>query len=152
MAELTVRTAEPDEYQDIADLAVALCATPEHHCIHTWAGEESASLCADWRALHTAGELVFVGDDSELTGYLYAVMEDDPDRGGIEFVAVRPDDRGQGHGRCLLLAALRWLFAEKGVSHVILNVRDELTHARSLYESVGFVLQYSGLALYVEEE
>jgi ribosomal protein S18 acetylase RimI-like enzyme len=81
----------------------------------------------------------------EILGYVYAALEEDSGDGSIEFIGVRENARGQGIGRQLLQAALQWLFEEKKVSQVMLVVNDNLTNARSLYESVGFRLKYTGL-------
>ncbi|MGC9335875.1 MAG: GNAT family N-acetyltransferase [Anaerolineae bacterium] len=51
------------------------------------------------------------------------------------------------YGRRLLLSAIDWLLDRAGVSRVCLNVGEELVHARSLYESVGFKLRYTGIGL-----
>jgi ribosomal protein S18 acetylase RimI-like enzyme len=82
---------------------------------------------------------------SELLGYLYAAIEEESGDGTVEFVGVREEARGKGIGRQLLLSALHWLFEVKGVSQATLVVNDNLTNARSLYESVGFKLKYTGV-------
>lgn len=82
---------------------------------------------------------------SELLGYLYAVIDEDTGEGSVEFVGVREDARGQGIGRQLLQAALQWFSEVKNVSLATLVVNDDLTNARSLYESVGFRLKYTGV-------
>jgi GNAT superfamily N-acetyltransferase len=93
-----------------------------------------------------------IGEASEMAGYLYATIDGNTNRGDVEFLAVSPDRRRRGHGRQLLRAALHWLFVEREVADVILNVRDELTNAKTLYQSVGFGLQYSGQAMHRGEE
>lgn len=82
---------------------------------------------------------------SEILGYLYATVEEDSGDGSVEFVGVREDARGTGIGRQLLQTALYWLFEVKKVPQAILVVNDNLTNARSLYESVGFKLKYTGV-------
>jgi hypothetical protein len=47
----------------------------------------------------------------------------------------------------LLLSAIDWLVDQAGVSGICLNVGEELAHARSLYERVGFRLRYAGIGL-----
>lgn len=89
---------------------------------------------------------VFVnGQGSESLGYLYAVIDEDTGDGSIEFVGVREETRGKGIGRKLLQTALHWLFKVKQVKQVMLVVNDNLANARSLYESVGFRLKYTGV-------
>lgn len=83
--------------------------------------------------------------ESEILGYLYAAIEEDSGDGSVEFVGVREEARGKGIGRQLLQTALHWLFEVKKVSQATLVVNDNLTNARSLYESVGFKLKYTGV-------
>jgi ribosomal protein S18 acetylase RimI-like enzyme len=79
----------------------------------------------------------------EILGYLYAAIDEDSGGGSIEFLGVREDARGNGIGRQLLQTALHWLFEINQVPQVTLVVNDNLTNARSLYESVGFRLKYT---------
>jgi len=81
----------------------------------------------------------------EFLGYLYASIEEDTGDGSVEFIGVQEDARGKGIGRQLLQTALQWLFEGKKVHQAILVVNDNLTNARSLYESVGFRLKYTGV-------
>jgi ribosomal protein S18 acetylase RimI-like enzyme len=86
--------------------------------------------------------------EGEVLGYIYAVLDDgDENLGYIEYVGVAEQARGQGIGEKLLRTALAWLFMEKGVREVGLNVDDTNTNARGLYEKVGFYLKYSGIDL-----
>jgi ribosomal protein S18 acetylase RimI-like enzyme len=82
---------------------------------------------------------------SEIAGYLYAAIEEESGDGSVEFLGVREAARGSGIGRQLLQAALHWFFEGKKVPRVLLVVNDNLTNARSLYESVGFKLKYTGV-------
>lgn len=69
----------------------------------------------------------------------YVVVERQADGGGyIDLVGVRPDLRGRGLGRALVVAGVCWLQA-RGCGQVSLTVREDLHAARCLYESVGFV-------------
>ncbi|MDX1523775.1 MAG: GNAT family N-acetyltransferase [Anaerolineae bacterium] len=83
--------------------------------------------------------------ERDVLGYVYATINDDGAAGYIDFLAVREDARGRGIGRALLLTALKWCFTTKGMPEVSLTVRDENATARSLYERVGFRLQYVGV-------
>lgn len=82
---------------------------------------------------------------NEIMGYLYTVIDEDTADGSIEFIGVREDARGKGIGRQLLQTALHWLFEIKLVPKVMLVVNDDLSNARTLYESVGFRLKYTGV-------
>ena len=89
---------------------------------------------------------VFVyNQGSEIIGYLYAAIEEDSGNGSVEFLGVREDARGKGIGRQLLQAALQWFFEVERVPQATLVVNDNLANARSLYESVGFRLKYTGV-------
>lgn len=69
----------------------------------------------------------------------YVVVERQADGGGyIDLVGVRPDLRGRGLGRALVVAGVCWLQA-RGCGQVSLTVREDLHAARCLYQSVGFV-------------
>jgi len=87
-------------------------------------------------------------ESDEVLGYIYAVVDDaDENLGYIEFLGVTEQAREQGVGGKLLRTALAWLFSEKGVREVGLNVDDTNINARGLYEKVGFRLKYSGVNL-----
>jgi GNAT superfamily N-acetyltransferase len=92
-------------------------------------------------------QVFVVSDGEEVLGFAVASVED-PSAGEIQFLGVREDVRRQGLGRRLLLAAIDWLLDEAGVARVCLNVNAELLHARRLYESVGFRLQFTGIGLH----
>ena len=90
--------------------------------------------------------LVFViAESAEVLGFSIPTVDETRTRGEAQFVGVREDCRGRGYGRELLLAAVQWLVHDQHVSEVTLNVRDELTNARKLYEGVGFRLRYTGI-------
>lgn len=67
--------------------------------------------------------------------------------GEIQFLGVREGNRRKGYGHRLLLSAVDWFLDEGDKSEVCLNVDDEKVEARSLYEGVGFNLQYTGIGL-----
>lgn len=84
-------------------------------------------------------------EGDELLGYVYTAIDEDSGEGSVEFIGVREDARGKGAGRKLLRTALDWLFETKKVPQAVLVVNDDLSNARSLYESVGFCLKYTGV-------
>lgn len=104
---------------------------------------------AEMVGCHEAGTgALFVTLDGErLTGYVF-VKEDLPElEGSVEFLAVGKEDRGRGLGRALLVAGLDWLFRGKGLELSHLCVSGENLRAHELYESVGLVLEHTGIAL-----
>lgn len=81
----------------------------------------------------------------EVIGYCCANIDEDTGDGSFDFLGVREEFRGRGIGRELLKTALNWFFEEKKLPRVILVVHNDLANARSLYESVGFRLKYTGV-------
>jgi len=55
----------------------------------------------------------------------------------ITVVAVDPDERQRGHGRCLLLALLQRA-RQDGAAHATLEVSDDNVAALALYNRAGF--------------
>jgi len=82
---------------------------------------------------------------NEVIAYIYGTIEDNSEKGEIEFFAVNPEFRRKGIGKRLLLNALNWFFEVKKIPSVGLCVSDELTNARSLYQGVGFRHEYTGM-------
>lgn len=83
----------------------------------------------------------------QAAGYLRLSRHESLSEASLDYLAVEPSLRGLGLGRQLLQAALHWAFAEQGLEQLFLNVDDSNTNARGLYESVGFELLQSGVAL-----
>lgn len=153
------------DFQQLRLVHVYLCDPPENHGLKADLCEMLQPLQAQaFVALH---QMIFPGtyatgqrildklDDkhqvfvscqgNEMMGYLYAAVDEDSGDGSIEFVGVREEARGKGVGRQLLQTALYWLFEARQVPQVLLVVNDNLANARSLYESVGFKLKYTGV-------
>lgn len=116
-------------------------ATPDDHA-------ELARLHDDlFPASHRPGADLVDPDDPDRVALVipragglggYIVVERQADAGGyIDLIGVRPDLRGRGLGRALVLAGVSWL-RERGATVVSLTVREDLRAARALYESVGF--------------
>jgi GNAT superfamily N-acetyltransferase len=53
---------------------------------------------------------------------------------------VSPDGRGQGTGKRLMEAALRWAEQQEGIRQVHLVVSSATPVARKLYQSLGFTV------------
>jgi ribosomal protein S18 acetylase RimI-like enzyme len=60
---------------------------------------------------------------------------------GLFEIATDPAFRGRGHGRRLVLSALRWALG-RGASHAWLQVEAENAPALALYRSLGFTEAY----------
>jgi len=92
-------------------------------------------------------QVFIAAEGKEVLGFVVVSIDESGATGEIQFLGVREESRGQGHGKRLLLSAIDWLLESAGVSRVCLNVGEEVAHARSLYESVGFKLQSTGVGL-----
>jgi len=88
-----------------------------------------------------------VAEGTDVLGFAAGSVDEGAKSGEVQFVGVREDCRGKGLGRRLLRTAVDWLFDDAAVSEVFLNVRQDVPHARSLYESVGFKHRYTGIGL-----
>jgi ribosomal protein S18 acetylase RimI-like enzyme len=67
----------------------------------------------------------------------------------VEFLGVSEGARRQGVGKRLLATAVFWLFHKQQVPQISLNVHGDNANARSLYESAGFRLAYTGVGLQI---
>jgi ribosomal protein S18 acetylase RimI-like enzyme len=99
------------------------------------------------RMLGGSHQVLVVADEGEVLGFAVVSIEKNLSMGEIQFLGVREDCRGRDYGKSLLLMTIDWLLDSVGVSRVSLSVGEELIHARSLYESVGFKLQFTGVGL-----
>lgn len=92
-------------------------------------------------------QVLVAAEGPEVRGFAVVSVDESLSSGEIQFLGVSHDFRGRGHGRRLLVSAVNWLSERAGVSRICLNVGEELAHARGLYESVGFKLQFTGIGL-----
>lgn len=67
-------------------------------------------------------------------------------RGYIQRLAVSPSLQGRGHGRALVVDALRWL-VHRRASQAVVNTQVGNQRALDLYRALGFRQQPSGLAV-----
>jgi ribosomal protein S18 acetylase RimI-like enzyme len=80
-------------------------------------------------------------------GYVRARCEPHSGQGHVDFLAVAEAARRSGAGRALLLAALDWIFAGKGLRSAFLTVQAHRDPARRLYAAVGFVTARAAIGL-----
>jgi len=91
----------------------------------------------------SAGATVLVAEDSggKPLGFIHVCGEPDyytrRDCGHIADLVVAPEARGRGVGEALMMAAEQWAH-DRGYSLLTLNVFVGNTHARALYERIGF--------------
>jgi ribosomal protein S18 acetylase RimI-like enzyme len=122
--------------------AEALCALHARAFPQSWlSGPQMIAKLADDNAVLIAWH------EGHRAGYIRLSRHVSLSEGSVDFVAVEPGWRGKGLGRQLLLAGLHWIFVQQHLRTALLNVSDSNTNARQLYESAGFELFQSGVAL-----
>lgn len=88
--------------------------------------------------------------DGELLGTV--MVGHDGHRGWVYYLAVRPDQRGNGIGRDLMAAAESWL-KDQGVPKLQLMVRVDNSAVITFYERLGYVDQKAVvLGRFLDEE
>ncbi len=88
--------------------------------------------------------------DGEIVGSV--IMEHsnpEPDCCNMQFLVVRPDHRGHGHGRELVTKGLNFA-REAGYRSVELNATADFEHALAMYRSMGF--EHADTYLWQENE
>ena len=85
-----------------------------------------------------------VAVDGAVVGY--AIVGRAARRGYVQRLAVAPEVQGSGLGRALLIDGLRWL-RRRGAARAVVNTQVDNDRARRLYESLGFRMAPSGLAV-----
>ena len=85
-----------------------------------------------------------VAVDGGIVGY--AIVGRAARRGYVQRLAVVPEVQGAGLGRALLVDGLRWL-RRRGAAGAVVNTQVDNDRARRLYESLGFRMAPSGLAV-----
>ncbi|MBW3547224.1 MAG: GNAT family N-acetyltransferase [Actinobacteria bacterium] len=78
----------------------------------------------------------------------YAVSGRAGARGYLQRLAVHPGAQGRGLGRALVLDGLRWM-RRGGVIRAMVNTQVENDRALQLYQSMGFRMEPTGLAVLV---
>lgn len=86
----------------------------------------------------TAGLFLQEADGQEVAA---GICVHDGELAGLFEIATHPSARGQGHGRRLVMAALRWARA-RGAGYAWLQVEADNVPAISLYRQLGFIEIY----------
>ena len=66
-----------------------------------------------------------------------AMVGHDGHRGSVYYVAVRPDARGNGHGREIMRACEDWL-SDRGIPKLNLMVRGQNESTAAFYAALGY--------------
>ena len=85
-----------------------------------------------------------VAADEGVVGY--AIVGRAARRGYVQRLAVAPELQGAGLGQALVVDGLRWL-RRRGAARAVVNTQVDNDRARRLYESLGFRMAPSGLAV-----
>jgi ribosomal protein S18 acetylase RimI-like enzyme len=88
------------------------------------------------RAVAGPSSTVLAGHDA---GALVAtaMVGHDGHRGWVYYVAVRPDQRGRGHGRAIMRACETWL-SERDVPKLDLMIRTDNHEVIAFYATLGY--------------
>ncbi|MHB1490568.1 MAG: GNAT family N-acetyltransferase [Cellulomonas sp.] len=136
------RRAAPGRADEVAtDLRVTLAAEPDAEWLACWLAIKTGAIEPDAavaRAVVTGSPAVYLAarDQEGVVGVLRAASADD--WVGLSCLAVSTRARGHGLARTLTAVALETATG-RGARHAFLQVEDENTGARRLYESLGFV-------------
>jgi len=96
-------------------------------------------------------QVFVVKDLRKIIGYVYAEAEPTFGNGSIDFIAIDPAYRGQGHGKNLLKVAPQWLFSFTEIEQIELCVSADKQAAIELYRPVGFKIKHE-LYYYSKED
>lgn len=123
------------------DLRVTLTSEPDAAWLACWLGVKTGGRPADVdaaRAIVTGSPAVYLAawDRDGVVGVLRAALSDA--WVGLSCLAVDPRARGRGLARTLTAVALETATG-RGARHAFLQVEDENSGARRLYESLGFI-------------
>jgi dTDP-4-amino-4,6-dideoxy-D-galactose acyltransferase len=98
----------------------------------------AALLYETWLRNACTGAHVLVGEAGGIpAGYLSCELSGDGE-GQIGLVAVAPQFHGQGLGRAMIEAALRW-FSERGATSIRVVTQGRNVAAHRFYQSAGFL-------------
>jgi ribosomal protein S18 acetylase RimI-like enzyme len=138
---LHIDKLHPERWQDLKDLFLsAVSSDPD--AFSTSYTDALSYPDEFWTEKLTKDEFLdlFLKEEHELHGMLAAHIKHAPDGRYATLGAfyVKPELRGKGYGKKLLITMLEKLSADKHVHKVQLCVRENQDTARALYEKLGF--------------
>lgn len=147
---VTVRTAQPEDYADLAELTVAAYrallgdALPEPYraeladvatraevALVLVAGERTGGHVGEHVGEHVVGGVTYLPGPGPLASFT------DPREAGIRFLAVAPGAQGRGVGAALVAACVDRAVAD-GKTRLSLHTTAPMTTAQRLYDRAGF--------------
>jgi ribosomal protein S18 acetylase RimI-like enzyme len=99
------------------------------------------------RGLSDEKRTFVVTENGRLLAYIYCEVQAEVGHGGIDYLGVVEDRRGEGHGERLIRAACEWMFSDDRIDDVSLAVDAGNVAARNLYAKVGFEVLFNGRAM-----
>lgn len=146
MIEVRVRTAQADDPEDRAFLSTTAArletGMPPRIPVGALAAAVERSVLEALQA-RRAGEVILLAEDAagRRLGFIYAATSQDglsnEPQGYVSELAVTADAEGRGAARALLDAAEQWC-REQGQKAMIIRVFCGNTHARAVYEHLGY--------------
>jgi GNAT superfamily N-acetyltransferase len=138
-----IRTARPDEYEQIGELTVRVYLAEGY----TRTGSHYLGVLADVAGRAEKAEVMVAVDESDRIlgtvtyapyGSPYAEHTDSPEGAAFRMLVVDPAARGQGVGEALVRWCVDWA-RESGVRSLRLSTQAGMTTAGRLYLRLGFV-------------
>ncbi|MBA3251908.1 MAG: GNAT family N-acetyltransferase [Geodermatophilaceae bacterium] len=136
---ISVRPAVPPDYDAIRELTLAV------YLGEGWADERYTASLADVEDRAAHAELLVADSDGSLSGAValawhsstYAEVTRDPTEAAFRMLVVRPESRGRGIGRALVLACVsRARMA--GAKRMVISTEPLMYAAHRLYDDLGF--------------
>lgn len=148
MAEIRTRPMTSEEFEELRPRLIREYAAAQVE-VGDWAADTAEERAAEQtdqllpNGVASQGVSILVGEtpDGDVIGYVWVALEHQPGSGRawIYDIETRPQHRGQGYGRALLLAAEE-VAARNGLTSIGLNVFGGNRVARDLYESNGYTI------------
>jgi len=141
---LTIRNAEPHEYDDVARVILAAYQEFEDSIPPDAWAQYSANM-QDVRSRLVESELLIAVEGDEIAGsatfyhtYMTRVNSEWPQAWtGVRLIGVTPESRGRGVGKALVEECIR-RSREQDAEAIALHTTPLMTLAQGMYERMGF--------------
>jgi RimJ/RimL family protein N-acetyltransferase len=140
----TIRKPSPDSAEDIINYSKLLFASTDQ--VLTVPEEYSMTIDSEKKWIeninHNPNALLLISEmNSTMTGLLFFIpnIKKKISHTGEFGVSVHPNYQGQGIGRCLTEALIKWARDNRQIEKVILQVFSTNTTAINLYKKIGFI-------------
>lgn len=94
----------------------------------------------DWQRWTESAEMYPISIEIRTTRLLigFMLLQCDADTVVVEFVVIRPDQRGRGYGTDALIEAVHYAFEHLNAEHITLQVAPDNDAALTCFENAGF--------------